>query len=105
MAVRFTDPTVQDLVRRDALFVPDEEKSRILTAYGSRSLTSFHDFNIKMGSLYEDPVSTMTAWMNITHGYLQDQFEKLTTQELKDIFNILQSFVRTVRTGEKVWYS
>ena len=104
MAVRFADFTVQDFVERDALYVPEAEKDRILAAYGSRSLTSFNDFNDKIGAQYEDPVSTMAHYMNITQGHLQDQFDKLAGQdELRDIFNILQSFVRT-RIGENVWY-
>jgi predicted nuclease of restriction endonuclease-like (RecB) superfamily len=102
MAFYHTDPTVRDFVERGQLFVPEADKPRILDVYGERSLTSFHDFNIKMGSKYDDPVNTMTHWMNVTEGHLQDQFDKLSG-ELADIFNILQSFIRT-RIGEEVWY-
>ena len=102
MAVYFTDPTVRHFVERGELFVPEAHRARILDDYGQRSLASFHEFNIKMGSKYDDPVSTMTHWMNVTEGHLQDQFDKLSG-ELADIFNILQSFIRT-RIGEEVWY-
>ena len=91
------------------LYIPTDEKARILRLWGGFTMCDFDKFfkiNLKFGTDSNiNCYQCMMVRMNETEGRLRDQYEKLLGEDsLADIFNILQSAVRS-RIGEKVWYS
>ena len=90
------------------LYVPDNKRKRILQLWGGFTMTDFDNLfhvNIKFGGKTDDNCyQIMMSMMNRTKGELRDEYIKLYDQKgLADIFNIIQSAVRS-RIGEKVWY-
>lgn len=100
---------VKELAEAGALWIPPEHKDRILRLYGELTFGDFdqppYEMNKKTGSKFRTCFQTMMHWMNQTGGALQDQYDKLTGDEdyMRDVFNIVQSTVRT-RLSEHVWY-
>ena len=116
MQVRYQ--TVEHLVNHGCLYIPVEKKDYILKVYGRQTLHDFDTlwgFNEKMGNLYPTGFQTMIYSMNefakdedSFEQHMQDQFKKLqgtgiAARQLRDMFNIIQSCIRT-RLNEKVWY-
>lgn len=93
------------------LYVPENEKERILRLYGNwtiNDLDKYYNFNESIGSQYKTSFQTMMFYMNQIAEEddelfeIQEQYNKLDKQILKDSFNIVQSAVRS-RVGEKYW--
>lgn len=111
-AKRVVDMTMEQLMTDNTngpvLYVPAEQKDRILRLYGGFTMLDFddlYDMNTKIGSEYHTCYNTMMYWMNVTHGAMRDQWEKVSHDRvLTDVFNLIQSAVRS-RVGECVWYS
>ena len=105
-------PSVHELYDTGLLYIPDNEKNRILRMYGNQTLLDFdkvYGLNQCMGERYPTSFQTMMYYMNILEGDLSDQFDKFIHVGspyrvlLRDMFNIVQSAVRS-RIGEKEWY-
>ena len=99
---------VRELVEGGALWIPAEHRKRILELYRGFTFSDFDqvfDMNRKIGAKGRTCFHTMMYWMNQTEGRTQDQYDKLTGDEpyMRDVFNILQSAVRT-RLSEHVWH-
>ena len=65
-----------------------------------------YGFNVKIGSPYSytNCYKSMMYYLNLTSGKLRDQWEKVRTERvISDVFNIVQSAVRS-RVGECVFY-
>tara|TARA_B100000927_G_C16248187_1_gene382334 strand:- start:23 stop:373 length:351 start_codon:yes stop_codon:yes gene_type:complete len=93
------------------LYVPKNEKERILRLYGNWTLDDldeYYNFNEAIGSYYNTSFQTMMFFMNQLAEEddelfeIQEQYNKLDKQILKDSFNIVQSAVRS-RVGEEFW--
>lgn len=107
---------ISDLINakkgKPILYVPENEKERILRLYGNWTmddLDKYYQFNQAIGSTYNSSFQTMMYYMNILAEeeddelvLIQDQYDKLEKEILKDSFNIVQSAVRS-RVGEKFW--
>ena len=110
-ASRVTDMTMEQLMTDDGkspvLFVPSKHYQRILRLYGGHTMLDFDElygFNVKIGNPFPNCYTSMMHYLNITHGELRDQWEKVSDERvLGDVFNIVQSAVRA-RVGECVWY-
>ena len=110
-ATSVTDLTVEQLMTDDGanpvLFVPSQHYPRILRLYGGHTMLDFdelYDFNVKIGSPYPNCYKSMMYYLNVTHGNMRDQWEKVRSERvISDIFNIVQSAVHA-RVGECVWY-
>ena len=89
------------------LYVPYAHKGRIMRLYGGHTMLDFdelYEFNTKIGSYYPNCYQSMMFWLNETRGELRDQWEKVSSDRiLKDVFNMVQSAVRS-RIGGCVWY-
>ena len=94
-----------------SLYVPEKEKERILCLYGNwtiNDLDKYYNFNESIGSRYKTSFQTMMFYMNQLAEEddelfeIQDQYNKLEKDILKDSFNIVQSAVRS-RVGEQFW--
>ena len=109
---------VSVLIDSGALWVPPQEKKRLLRLYGNQRFLDFDvewKFNEKIGQPYPTCFQSMMYWMNTVseeddqEAQMQDQFDKLgygndiSSRMMRDMFNMVQSCVRT-RFGEKVWY-
>ena len=106
---------ISDLINAEKgqpiLYIPENEKERILRLYGNWTmddLDKYYQFNKAIGSTYNSSFQTMMYFMNIMAEeddelvLIQDQYDKLENEILKDSFNIVQSAVRS-RVGEKFW--
>ena len=110
---------VSVLMKSGALWVPPEQKKRIIRLYGNQMLEDFDNewkFNVKIGQPYPTGFQSMMYYMNTfaeeddPEVLMRDQFDKLrqggddiSSRIMKDMFNIVQSCVRT-RFSEEVWY-
>lgn len=97
-------------IKNGALYVPEDKREDILRLYGGHTildLDTLFQFGEKIPgekiSGSNDCFSRMIVCMNKTDGDMRDQWEKLPEGYMRDVFNILQSLVRT-RLGEQVWY-
>jgi hypothetical protein len=110
-----TNIQIKDLINSKedtpTLFVPKNEKERILRLYGTwtiNDLDKYYNFNEAIGSYYKTSFQTMMYFMNQLaeeddeYAEIQEQYNKLDKQILKDSFNIVQSAVRS-RVGEEFW--
>ena len=108
---------IKDLINSEngkpKLYVPEHEKERILRLYGNwtmNDLDKYYNFNQAIGSYYKTSFQTMMYFMNQIaeeedeYMEIQEQYNKLDREILKDSFNIVQSAVRS-RIGEKFWCS
>ena len=106
---------ISDLINAEKdqpiLYVPENEKERILRLYGNWTmddLDKIYQFNQAIGSKYNSSFRTMMYYMNTIAEeedelvLIQDQYDKLEKEFLKDSFNIVQSAVRS-RVGENFW--
>ena len=93
------------------LYIPENEKERIIRLYGNwtiNDLDKYYNFNEAIGSYYKTSFQTMMYFMNQLaeeddeYTEIQEQYNKLDKQILKDSFNIVQSVVRS-RVGEQFW--
>lgn len=109
---KYSNPSVKALHDRGLLYIPDDQKKRILRMYGNATLLDFDQtfgLNKCMGERYPTSFQTMMYYMNELEGDLSDQFDKLTHVGspykvfMRDMFNIVQSAVRS-RIGEREWY-
>ena len=96
---------------KPTLYVSEKEKERILRLYGNwtiNDLDKYYNFNESIGAKYETSFQTMMFYMNQLaeeddeYFEIQEQYNKLEKDILKDSFNIVQSAVRS-RLGEKFW--
>ena len=112
--------TIESLFQSGRVLIPRAEWPRIRSVYGGMDFKDFdtkYDANKAFGG--HDGwvcIQTMMQRMNEMHEMAQregccpgrltsKEFQKLHTQELRDVFNILHSAVRT-RVGESlVWFT
>ena len=96
-ASHVTHMTVEQLMTDDGkspvLFVPCKHYPRILRLYGGHTMLDFdelYEFNVKIGSPYPNCYKSMMYYLNVTHGNMRDQWEKVCSERvLSDIFNIV----------------
>ena len=110
-AKHLVECTMEDLMSDDGsspvLYVPAKHRHRILRLYGGHTIEDFdqlYSFNSKIGAPFDNCFKSMMFYMNLSNGDLEDQWDKVAHERvLKDVFNIIQSAVRS-RVGECVWY-
>jgi len=99
---------MRNIPNKPRLYVPPQEKNRILRLYGEWNMEDFdknYNLNRELGGVYPTSFDTMLHYMNIldpNEQYLQIHYQTLGRQGLKDGFNIVQSAVRS-RAGERFW--
>ena len=99
---------MRSIPNKPRLYVPPQEKTRILRLYGEWNMADFdknYNLNRELGGVYPTSFDTMLHYMNIlepNEPYLQIHYQTLGRQGLKDGFNIVQSAVRS-RAGERFW--
>ena len=110
LSIKITD-LINSKKGKPSLYIPENEKERIIRLYGNwtiNDLDKYYNFNEAIGSYYKNSFQTMMYFMNQLaeeddeYAEIQEQYNKLDKQILKDSFNIVQSAVRS-RLGEEFW--
>ena len=109
-SIKITD-LINSKKEEPSLYIPENEKERIIRLYGNwtiNDLDNYYNFNEAIGGYYKTSFQTMMYFMNQfaeeddEYVEIQEQYNKLDKQILKDSFNIVQSAVRS-RVGEEFW--
>ena len=105
--------SVRELIEKNVLWVPTDHKDTLLRIWGGQTFKDFDNywgFKDIISGPYETSFQNMMHYMNICdeeddpEALMSYQFEKLKSQHVKDMFNLVQSCIRT-RVGEHVWYA
>ncbi len=102
-----------EMLEHNKLWIPKSKKDDIVKKYGLLTLDDFdriYGLNKAMGASFDNSWSTVMMAMNICHGDLKDQFDKLVWADgiqrmvLGDLLNIVSNLLRKRIEEDGIWY-